>query len=123
VFGHSGDRLPSSARFSGNISLNQVFTLTDTLTGYIGGSVSYVSNRDGVFASIYGTGQRQIYPAYAKADLVAGLKYDHWALNLFANNITDRRGQLAGGLGTGFDPNGFILIQPRLIGMSLVWSL
>jgi len=123
VFGLSGDRLPNSSRFSGNVSLSQDFSLTDALAAHVGGSVSYVGAREGVFASIYGAGQRQIYPSYPKLDLLAGLKYDSWDINFFANNVTDKRGELAGGLGTGFDPHGFILIQPRTVGLSVVKTL
>jgi iron complex outermembrane receptor protein len=73
-----------------------------------------------VFASISSTsGQRQVFPAYAKTDLRAGLRYDTWTLNVFVNNVADRRGLLAGGVGGGFDPQGFVIIQPRTIGLSV----
>jgi iron complex outermembrane recepter protein len=115
-FGASGDRLPYSSRFSANFSAQQECPITDRLQGLIGGSVSYVGEREGVFV---GTGQpRQSFPAYARTDLRAGLKYDSWKLNLFVNNVTDRRGVLTGGLGT-LNPAAFIEIQPRIAGLSI----
>jgi iron complex outermembrane recepter protein len=120
VFGASGDRLPNGSRFSGNASLNQEFSLTDSVKGFVGGSLSYVGDRKGVFASSFSSGARQSYPGYAKADLLTGLTCDSFTMNVFINNIADKRGELAGGLGAGLDPNAFILIQPRTFGLSLV---
>ncbi len=115
AYGHSGDRLPYSSRFSGSVSLEQSFPLTNDLTGYVGGTVSYVGNRVGVFTS---TADRQDFPAYARTDLRAGAKYGTWTANLFVNNVTDRRGVLDGGTGY-LLPFAFIYIQPRTAGLSL----
>lgn len=116
AFGASGDRLPFSSRFSGNISLSQEFPLTDSVTGFLGGTVSYVGDRKGVFMPALV--QRQALPAYAKTDLRVGVRYDTWTVNLFANNVTDRRGLLTGGVGS-FPPYSFQYIQPRTVGLSL----
>ncbi|HEY6923723.1 MAG TPA: TonB-dependent receptor [Steroidobacteraceae bacterium] len=116
AYGASGDRLPYTARFTGNFSVQQDFPIYNTWTGFLGAMVSYVGDRQGVFLA---TPQRQYLPAYAKTDLRAGARYDTWTLNLYANNVTDRRGVISGGLGS-FPPFGFTLIQPRLIGLSLV---
>jgi len=63
--------------------------------------------------------QRQDYPDYTKVDLHAGAKYDLWAVNLYVNNVTDRRAALYGGLG-GFPAFAFNYIQPRTVGLSIV---
>ncbi len=114
VFGLVGDRLPYSSRISGNLSLDQEFPV-GSMTGFVGAAVSYVGDRKGVFTR---TAARQTLPAYAKTDLRAGLKYDQWTVNLYVNNVTDRRGLLTGGLGTSI-PVAFYYIQPRTIGLSL----
>lgn len=116
AYGASGDRLPYTARFTGNLSVQQDFPIFDAWTGFVGATVSYVGDRQGVFLA---TPQRQYLPAYAKTDLRAGARYDTWALNLYANNVTDRRGVISGGLGS-FPPFAFTMIQPRLIGLSVV---
>jgi outer membrane receptor protein involved in Fe transport len=122
VSGTSGDRLPTSSRWSGNLSVDQHFPLTSTVTGFIGGSMSYVGDRKGGFVSVFAPSPaRQTYPAYTQTDLRAGLSYESWTANLFVNNVTDKRGLLAGGIGNLF-PYTFSYIQPRIVGLSLTKS-
>lgn len=119
AYGAEGDRLPYSSRFSGNISLQQDFPLSSQLTGFVGGTVSYVGDRESEFAQVFtGSTQRQNLPAYAKADLRAGARYESWTVNLFINNVADRRGLLSGGLGS-YPPFAFQYIQPRTVGLSV----
>jgi iron complex outermembrane receptor protein len=119
AYGSAGDRLPYSSRFSGSASVDQHVSLASHVAGFIGATVSYVGNREGVLALISsGSPQRQVFPAYAKTDLRAGLVYDTWKLNLFATNVTNRRGVIGGGIGT-VPPWGFMYIQPRLVGFSI----
>jgi hypothetical protein len=113
--GVAGDRLPNASRFSGNFSLDHNFPLGTRVSAFVGGSVSYFSDSQGKFT---GTAQRQMFPAYARTDLHAGAKYDSWTGSLFVTNLANRRGVLAGGLGT-LLPNGFFYIQPRTIGLSV----
>jgi len=115
TYGVPGDRLPYSSRFSGNFSVDQEFALSNSVTGFAGGMVSYVGDRKGVFL---GTPQRQSFPAYAKTDLRAGLRHDSWTVKLFVANVTDKRGVLYGGLGAQ-PPYGFTYIQPRTVGLNL----
>jgi iron complex outermembrane recepter protein len=118
--GSAGDTLPYSSRFSGTLSMEEQFPLAPNLSGFVGGAVNYVGARQGVFAAYYDVPpERQLFPAYAKTDLRGGLHYDSWTLNLFVNNVTDRRGLLYGGLGS-FDPSAFYYIQPRTVGVSMV---
>lgn len=113
-YGVSGNRLPFSSRFSGNLSLQQEFPVVASVSGFVGGSLSYVGDRQGVFT---GTPQRQDYPSYAQTDLRAGAKYGTWEINSFVNNVADKRGILAGGLGTAV-PYAFYYVEPRTIGVS-----
>jgi len=115
AYGVRGDRLPNSSRFTGTLSFEQAFGLTSKATGFVGGSTSYVSDSVGQFT---GTPQRQIYPAYARTDLRAGVRFNSWTGTLFVNNATDKRAALTGGLGTIF-PNLFQYIQPRTLGLSV----
>jgi outer membrane receptor protein involved in Fe transport len=115
--GMAGDRLPDSSRFSGNFSLDQDFSLTSDITGFAGASVSYVGSRLGIFNSPPpALPPRQYLSPYAKTDLRAGAKYETWTLNLFVNNLADKRGVLSGGLGT-LNPAAFNYIQPRTVGI------
>jgi hypothetical protein len=87
----------------------------DRVHGFAGATVSYVGEREGTFTP---TPQRQIFPGYARTDLHIGARYDTWTLNVFANNIADRRALLGGGLGT-YNQYAFTIIQPRTIGLNL----
>ena len=62
AYGNADDRLPYSSRFSGNVSFQEDLSLTAKMAGFIGGSLSYVGSREGVFASIFsGSSERQIF--------------------------------------------------------------
>jgi iron complex outermembrane receptor protein len=113
--GAEGDRLPNTSHFSANTSAELTVPVSDSLRAFAAVSLSYVGNREGIFLP---TSVRQVYPAYARTDMRAGLKYDSWSVNLFANNVTDRRAILAGGLGS-LNPAAFYLIQPRTTGISV----
>lgn len=113
AYGVPGNRLPNSARWSGNFSIDQELFVTGRIIPSVGVDLSYVGDRIGLFT---GNAQRQELPAYFKTDLRAAIKYESWAFNLFANNITDRRGILNGGLGTN-NPTAFQYIQPRTAGL------
>lgn len=122
VYGVPGDRLPFSARFSGNFSAEQDFPLWTGSTGFVGASVSYVGDRKGAFtASPPAPPPRQDYGAYAKTDVRIGAKTDDWTINVFVNNVTDRRGAVQGGLGYTL-PFAFLYIQPRTAGVNVIRS-
>jgi outer membrane receptor protein involved in Fe transport len=116
LYGKSGDRLPYSSRFSGYLSLDQDISLTDGITARIGGAVRYFSNAIGAFTD---SSTRAEYPAYARSDVHAGLTYESWNMNLYCNNVTDRRAIVGGGPGV-YPPFAYRVIQPRTIGLTLV---
>jgi outer membrane receptor protein involved in Fe transport len=119
--GLDGDRLPYGSRLSGSLSIEQSFSITTNLMGTVGGSVSYVGDRKGVFTA---TGvPRETFPSYAQLDLRASARYDTWTWNVFLNNVTDKRGILGGGSGGSDFPGAYWLIQPRTLGMSVSKTL
>jgi outer membrane receptor protein involved in Fe transport len=115
VNGPEGARLPFSSRFSASASANYEFPL-GALTAVAGATISHVGDRVGTFIS--DDSGRQIFPAYTKADVHAGMKTEQWTFDLYVNNATDKRGVLGGGNGT-ITPTAFQLIQPRTLGISL----
>jgi len=118
TYGVAGDRLPLSSRYSGNFSARQEFPLSSDLTGFVGGEVSYVGNRIGVFGTTLAP-QRQFFPAYTKVDLRTGVKCGSWTTNLYVNNVADERALVNGGTGY-FYPAARIYITPRTVGLSVV---
>lgn len=115
AFGRSGDRLPYDSRISANLAADQSFPLGANYTGTVGAALAWIGDRLGVFT---GGPLRQDLPAYAKVDLRASVRRGDWALNVYVNNVTDRRGVLNGGLGT-WNAASFNLIQPRTVGLSI----
>jgi outer membrane receptor protein involved in Fe transport len=119
VYGAAGDRLPSSPRWSGHFSADQEFRVYRETTGFLGATASYVGDRLGTFTGSQGLpSPRQIYPSYSQIDLRAGVRDGTWTYSVVANNVTDKRGILYGGLG-GFYPNDFYYIEPRVVTLSV----
>ncbi len=117
VYGVKGDRLPFTARYSGSLSAQQSFPLSGTLSGFVGGQVDYVGDRIGAF-NAPPPATRQIYPSYVKVDLRAGIEAGPWSANIYANNLTNRRGVLTGGAASLF-PYSFRYLSPRRVGLSV----
>jgi iron complex outermembrane recepter protein len=115
--GAKGDRLPTTSRFSGHLSVDQDFPLSGSVVASLGGAVSYVGDRLGIFT---GGAPRQQYPSYTKADLRARVLYDTWIFNLFVDNVTDERGLLFSDT-RGATPV-FFPIQPRTVGLNVTKS-
>jgi iron complex outermembrane receptor protein len=116
VYAFSGDKLPYAAHFTGNLSAQQDFPLAGAWTGFAGAMLSYVGAREDVFP--VASPERQYLPPYAKIDLHAGAKSQAWTVNLYTNNITDRRGLISGGIGN-IVPYSYYYIQPRTVGVNI----
>jgi len=86
------------------------------VTGFVGASIDYIGNREGLFVS---TPERAYYAQYARTDVLTGIHFDSWTVNLYGNNMTDRRGVLGGGIGM-FPPFAYNIIQPRTIGLNVI---
>jgi len=115
IAGHSGDRLPDTAKISAHVSLEDEFALAGAWRGFVGAAVGYRGERVGLFT---GNGIRQDYPSYTKTDLHLGAKYDTWMATIYVNNVGDVRGLINGGVGTS-RPNGYYYITPRMIGLNV----
>ena len=116
TYGASGDRLPLSSRFSGSASVRQAFPLGEAVEGFVGATVTYVGQREGGFLA-QGTPRFSV-PGYEKIDFHAGVHRDPWSVDVFANNIANKRGLLNGGDGN-FPNFAYIYIQPRTLGLSV----
>jgi iron complex outermembrane receptor protein len=117
AIGVAGDRLPYSSRYSGNLEAQQEFPLFAQATGFAKVSATYVGNREGEFSAGFGAG-RQVYPSYTTLDLLAGAREGSWSAKIYLDNVTDKRGVLAGGIGT-LNAYAFTYIRPRTAGLSL----
>jgi iron complex outermembrane recepter protein len=137
--GHSGDRLPSSARVSASLSADQEFPIGDKSSAFVGMSMAYSGERLGLFAtrlappegSPPGTvgepGIRSRFPSYTTVDLRAGIKYDTWTFGVFARNAGNERGMLYGEPRPGGEASmtsdyNYTVIRPRAYGVSVSTS-
>jgi len=121
AYGVTGDRLPYSMRLSGGLSVNQDVPVSGNWVGFVGGSLNYVGSRPYQFNTAVNQ-PRIFFPAYTQFNLRTGARYDSLLINLYVNNVADRRGivsiQPAYSLGNVGGYNATI-IQPRTIGFSL----
>jgi outer membrane receptor protein involved in Fe transport len=112
--GAKGDKVPDSVEWSAHLGVDQDFPLPFDAVGYVGGMVSYVGDRRGRY--ILGAAPRQLYPSYTQIDLNAGLRKESWTVNIFANNLTDKRSVLT------IDAiltSRVVYTQPRTFGLSV----
>jgi iron complex outermembrane recepter protein len=119
-FGLAGDRLPYSSRFSGNLTADQDIVHAASMTGFIGASLDYVGLRLGAFQCC-ATQPRLQFPAYALINLHAGARYESWTVNLFVNNLADKRAILGTGPSYALGSTGTLayVVQPRTVGLSV----
>lgn len=116
TIGFAGDRLPDSSRISGNFALTQDVPLTQDIMGYWGATMSYVGNRYSNFGATFnGTQTYAVMGGYARADFHAGVRVSSWTINLYGNNVLDRRAMLE----PSFYPNTVAYIQPRTVGIDV----
>jgi outer membrane receptor protein involved in Fe transport len=121
LVGLSGDRLPSSAKFSGNVSVQQDFAWS-AFDAFVGANWGYVGDRASTFvnSAVADTVSRFDIPSYSVVDLRAGITFDtKWHLNLYARNILDEDGVVALDNRNGTNVTTVNYLQPRTIGMAL----
>lgn len=116
VVGLKGEALPNSAKWSGAVSADYKWPLTDRLEGFVGGDVRFNGRRDVTLRSNTSFLPAYTMPAYALADVRAGIRYGGYELTAFVRNITDKRAQLGG---TSNGVVNMVVQRPRTIGASL----
>jgi outer membrane receptor protein involved in Fe transport len=122
LFGQAGSRLPYSAKFTGNLSMQQDFALTDSATAYVGFNVNYVGNRIGLLNqdSTRAVLQRAKLPSYTVVDLRAGVSIDRrWSVNAYVRNLFDKMGITSVDTRNGTQLPQAVFITPRTIGLTL----
>jgi iron complex outermembrane recepter protein len=121
LVGFSGDRLPASSEFSGNLSIQQDFYL-GSLDLFVGANWSYVGDRKSEFvnSAVADSVPRFDLPSYSVVDLRAGVTFDQkWHLNLYARNILDEDGVVAATNRNGTSVTIANFLQPKTFGVAL----
>jgi len=123
VSGFDGDRLPSVPKWQTGLSVDYDFTVSGSVTGFVGGGVHYVGDRVSPFTSGAPAGnERPVMPSYTTVDLRAGVTFDRYTLQVFAKNLGDERafGNIGSEAASGFGaPYSASIIQPRTLGVTL----
>ena len=120
--GRSGDRLPASARFTSNLSIQQDFPIASSLTGFVGGNWSFVGSRESAFvSSAADSTPRFTLPSYSLVDVQTGITYGSgWRASLFLRNAFNKLGVI-----TADEPQWnerhlrVNYLQPRTVGMNV----
>ncbi|QXQ08048.1 TonB-dependent receptor [Sphingosinicellaceae bacterium] len=121
VGGRKGDRLPFSPKVSVSVNGDYDWSVGTHATAYVGASLRYLGDQAGLFSPTYTAayGGRSNLPAYAVADLRAGVEFGRFSVGAYAKNLGNVAGKTSvvestfplGATGTG-------VIRPRTIGLT-----
>jgi outer membrane receptor protein involved in Fe transport len=117
-----GDHLPLVPKWNVGLSANYSHEIAEGWVGNVGANYRYQGDRPNIFVANSPTSGYYVeLPAYYTLDLQAGVMRDGLRLQVFAKNVTDRRGinSLSSNTG-GLDPDWVAgVIQPRTVGVSV----
>ncbi len=124
-----GDRLPFTPKYAVSVNADYQWELGGDRTASIGGSIRSLSQQSGNYDPGYLAtfGHFARVRGYEVLDLRAGLVFGRYAINVYANNLTNSGGitavqNLAGLAGLPRNANGAIgtsVLRPRTIGFNL----
>jgi outer membrane receptor protein involved in Fe transport len=120
-----GDRLPFTARFTGNLSAQQDFAISDRLDAFVGATYTYIGERLSAFKTNSAAASRPRFsiPGYSMFDLRAGLNYDkHWHLDLYARNLANKFGVITASNRNGTAAPNAVFTQPRTVGLTAAYD-
>jgi outer membrane receptor protein involved in Fe transport len=109
--GKSGDSLPSTPKWTGQLDANYEFPLDVNWHGFVGASFEHVGQQHEDFADGF------VHPAYNRTDLRLGVRDDSLTFMLYGKNLGNSHGQLSG---APIDNLEWVsIIQPRTLGFSV----
>ena len=111
-----GDSAPFVPEFSFNASVDYERMITDNVTGFVWANLQHVGERNTEF-SLSAPNNRTM-DSYEVVNLRAGIEWDNYQLELYANNALDDRGVVRALGRPPFDPDAAIRLQPRTIGVT-----
>ncbi|HET9389996.1 MAG TPA: TonB-dependent receptor [Steroidobacteraceae bacterium] len=124
--GFRGDPLPYIPDWSVYLSAAYEWHLADGLTPYVGASANYVGKQSADFAERFADGGLISLPTYEEYDVRAGLRRDHWSIEVYGKNLSGAQGltEITGVPGASYPNNALAaaLIRPRTVGVTLGWK-
>ncbi|HWE98218.1 MAG TPA: TonB-dependent receptor, partial [Caulobacteraceae bacterium] len=118
-----GNHLPFVPLWNWGLSASYTRPLMDGWDGFAGANFRWIGARPTPFT--FNTATSGYYvnmPAYETLDLQAGVRHEHWEIEVFAKNVTDQRGitAIASNTGVAQSPDyAASVIQPRTVGVSV----
>lgn len=127
LIGNAGDRLPGSARFTSNLSIEQDFPIVGNMTGFVSGNWSYVGSRLSTFQLFVPgtddvtntTSPRFDLPGYSLVDFQTGAQWDGWRATLFLRNAFNKLGALDADNRNGTSVTYVDFLTPRTVGLTV----
>ena len=128
LIGKSGDRLPGSARFTSNLSVEQDFPIVADVTGFVSGNWSYIGSRLSTFElfvpsdtdpTVSSSTPRFALPGYSLVDFQAGAQWDGWRATLFLRNAFNKLGVLDANNRNGTSVTYVDFLTPRTVGLTV----
>jgi iron complex outermembrane recepter protein len=123
VGGFDGDPLPYVPDWSFGFNADYEWALNDSLNAFVGGSISYVSDRTPDFGDRGPDGELLHLDSYETFDLRAGVESGRWIVQAYVRNLFDSQG-ITSVVAT--DPGSFPndagaigIIRPRTVGLSV----
>jgi outer membrane receptor protein involved in Fe transport len=101
-----GDELNAVAKYTASLKGEYERPFNDRWRGFLGGDIQYRGSELDVVNTRM--------PAYTVFGLHAGVEGDHFRAQIFASNLTDKRGLLGNTTGS----TSYAVVQPRTIGIS-----
>ena len=128
LIANAGDRLPGSARFTANLSVEKDFQITGGMSGFVGGNWSYIGSRLSTFQlwvpdqtdpTLNTTSPRFALPGYSLVDLQTGTMWDGWRATLFLRNAFNKLGVVTADNRNGTSTTFANFLQPRTVGLTV----
>jgi outer membrane receptor protein involved in Fe transport len=123
--GTAGDKLPFTAEYAGNLSVQQNFSVSADVSAYVGADYSYVGSRPAAFLtnSPLALGPRFNFPGYGLLELDAGVDWsESWRLNFYARNLGNVQGVVSATNRGGTAQPSAYFTQPRTIGVDVQYN-
>jgi len=116
TLGVTGDAIPNVPKFQLDLGLNYTRPITAEWQGMIATDVSYRDAENSYFAS--NTEFNIPLAPYALVNLRVGAIKGLWSITAFARNLTDKRAEVSA-INSSQDPDAFLTVRPRTIGLTL----
>ena len=116
TLGVTGDAIPNVPKVNLDLGLNYTRPITGEWLAMVAADISYRDAENAYFAS--NTQFNVPLAPYAMGNVRLGAIYGPWSVTAFARNVTDKRAEISA-INSSQDPDAFLTIRPRTIGLTV----